>query len=210
MSLAAVALVQTPLATPLAARVGRRRLGLAQALPAPPWVRDAAAFVLMDYTIYVWHVLTHRVPALWRLHLVHHIDPDMDASTALRFHALDMLVSVPWRLAQIRLLGASPRGLAIWQAWFFGSVLLHHANLRLGRWDRRLAWLLTTPCMHDIHHRADAASTDSNWSSGLSLWDRLHGTLRTAAPPVPIGVAGHTDASLVTALALPFRAQAVR
>ena len=101
LSMAVVAAVEGPVAQRLAKRVEERRQGLAQRLPLPSLARDAAAFLLMDYTIYVWHVLTHKVPALWRLHLVHHIDLDLDASTALRFHAVDMLVSVPWRAAQV-------------------------------------------------------------------------------------------------------------
>lgn len=207
LTMATVAAVQSPLAGPLARRVERRRLGVAQVLPGPVWLRDAAAFLLLDYTIYAWHILTHRVPVLWRLHLVHHIDLDMDASTALRFHALDMAVSVPWRLAQIRLAGAGPRAAAAWQGFFFASVLFHHADLRLGSWDRRLAWLLTTPGMHDIHHRAERSATDSNWSSGLSVWDRLHGTLRTERSDAPVGVPGYQqagDGKLVQALTLPF------
>lgn len=206
LSMAVIAKLQTPLAEPLARRVADRRLGLAQALPTPT-LRAVAAFVLLDYTIYVWHVLTHRAPILWRLHLVHHLDLDMDASTALRFHAVDMAVSIPWRLAQIRLVGAGPATLAVWQGFFLASVFFHHSNLALGRWDRRLAWLLTTPAMHDVHHRASRDATDSNWSSGLSLWDRLHGTLRWERPAVGMGVAayrGPAATGLRAALALPF------
>lgn len=187
----------------LAGRVAARRRGLAQALPTP-LLRDAAAFLLLDYTMYLWHVATHRVPVLWRLHRVHHVDLDMDASTALRFHAADMALSIPLRRAQVRLLGVSPRALAVWEAFFGASVLFHHANLRLAG-DARLAWLLTTPGMHDIHHRADQLATDSNWSSGLSLWDRLHGTLRLTPSAAPIGVPGYPGAvGLRDLLALPF------
>ena len=186
----------------LATRVERDRLGLVQLLPTP-LLRDAAAFLLLDYTMYLWHVATHRVPLLWRLHLVHHIDLDMDASTALRFHAVDMALSIPLRRVQIRLLGVGPRALAAWEAFFGASVLFHHSNLRLAG-DARLAWLLTTPGMHDIHHRAEVSATDSNWSSGLSLWDRLHGTLRLAPSAAPIGVPAYREPGLAVALALPF------
>ena len=209
MSLAVVAGVQRPLATRLATQVAAQRLGLAQALGGPPWLRDAAAMLLLDWTNYHWHVATHLVAWLWRLHLVHHIDLDMDASTALRFHAADMLVSVPLRLAQVRLLGVSPRALEIWEGFFFASVLFHHADIDLP-FDDRLAWLLTTPGMHDIHHRADLAASDSNFSAGLSLWDRLHGTFSRVQPPVPIGVPGYrdpTEMGFIDALAMPFAAQ---
>ncbi len=200
-SLAVVAAVQRPLALPLAARVEARQQGLAQQLPGPPWSRDLAAMLLLDWSNYHWHVATHRIGWLWRLHLVHHSDRDMDASTALRFHAIDMGVSVALRLAQVRLLGASPRALTLWEGMFFASVLFHHADLDLP-FDALLARLLTTPGMHDIHHRADAAALDSNFSAGLSLWDHLHGTFADTAPDVLIGVSGAGVTGLGAALRL--------
>ncbi len=206
MSLAVVGGVQRPLAVPLARRVAARRQGLAQQMPGPDWLRDLAAMLLLDWSNYHWHVATHRVGLLWRLHLVHHVDLDMDATTALRFHAADMAISVPLRLAQVRLLGVSERALELWEAFFFASVLFHHADLDLP-FDARLAWLLTSPGMHDIHHRADLAASDSNFSAGLSLWDRLHGTFSDLQPAVPIGVPGYrdpTEIDLAGSLALPF------
>ncbi len=202
-----VAGVQQPLARRLAVDVERRRLGLAQQLPAP--LRDVAAFLLLDWSMYHWHVATHRVALLWRLHLVHHVDRDMDASTALRFHGLDMVISVGLRAAQVRILGVSPCALAAWEGFFFGSVLFHHANIAVPG-DAGLAWVLTTPGMHDIHHRADAASLDANFSSGLSFWDRLHGTFSHSAPDVPIGVPGvDADQGLAAALLLPFQTESI-
>ena len=209
-SMTVVSGVEGPVVRRLAARAETRRRGLAQHLPAPAWLRDAAAFLAMDYTIYLWHVLTHKVPALWRLHLVHHVDLDMDATTALRFHAADMLVSVPYRAAQVALQGVSPRALRGWQAFFFLSVLFHHSNLRLPPGlERRLSRVLTTPRMHGIHHSTVRAETDSNWSSGLSLWDHLHRTFRRDVPDgaVQVGVPGYRDPGeirLRPSLALPF------
>ena len=211
MSLAVVQLVETPLTRTLARRAETRRLGLVQHLPVPVWTRDAAAFVLMDYTIYLWHVATHKLPWLWRFHLVHHVDLDLDSTTALRFHAADMAISAPYRAAQVALIGVSPRALRLWQGWFFASVLFHHSNLRLpARWERRLARVVTTPRMHGIHHRASRAETDSNWSSGLSWWDHLHGTFRLHAPQGAIGVPGYRDPNALRvrpSLALPFGPQ---
>ena len=212
-SLAVVALLEAPAVAPLARRAERRRRGLVQRLPLPDWARDLLGVLLMDYTIYVWHVLTHKVPVLWRLHLVHHIDLDLDASTALRFHALDMLVSIPWRAAQVALLGISPRALGTWQGCFFLSVLFHHSNLRLpAGLERVLSRLLTTPGMHGIHHSATRGETDSNWSSGLSLWDHLHGTFAGDVPRpfVRIGIPAWRDAAetgLGASLRMPFRRQ---
>ena len=209
MNLAVVQLLERPATAALARRAEAGRRGLAQQLPAPAWVRDAAAVLLMDYTIYLWHVGTHRVPFLWRFHLVHHADLALDASTALRFHAADMAISAPFRAAQVRVLGASPRALAIWQGWFFLSVLFHHANLALPpAWERRLSRLITTPGMHAVHHSAERDRTDANWSSGLALWDHLHGTFRAHDDSAKIGVPGYRDRLGVAAsLALPFKRQ---
>jgi len=210
MSIMVINLVETPLVRPLAKRAEQRRRGLVQLLPAPAWLRDAAAVLLMDYTIYLWHVATHRVPLLWRFHLVHHIDRDLDSTTALRFHAADMAVSAPYRAAQVAVIGASPRALQLWQGWFFLSVLFHHSNVRLpARLERVLARLVTTPRMHGIHHSQVKGETESNWSSGLSLWDHLHGTFRLDVPQdaVAVGVPGYRDAAdtrLGLALRLPF------
>lgn len=213
MSLATVALLQKPTVDRLSELVERRRIGLAQRLPLPDWARDAVAFLALDYTIYLWHVLTHRVEFLWRFHLVHHIDLDMDTTTALRFHAADMVLSMPWRAGQVLLCGASPRAWQLWQAFFFTSVLFHHSNLRLPWWlERRLARVLTTPRLHGIHHDAVRGHTDSNWSSGLSLWDWLHGTGRLDVPQddIVIGVPAFRkpeEVALGPSLRLPFGAQ---
>jgi len=205
-----VAAVEGPVVSRLARRAERNRSGLAQSLKLPPLARDLTAVLAMDYTIYVWHVLTHKVPLLWRLHLVHHIDLDLDSSTALRFHAVDMLVSVAWRAAQVALLGVSPRALGWWRKFFFLSVLFHHSNLRLpAGLEPLLSRFLTTPRMHGTHHTASRAQTDSNWSSGLSLWDHLHGTFRRDPDrnATGIGVPAYRDASetrLIPSLTMPF------
>ena len=211
LSIATTAVLQKPLAEPLAQLVERRRWGLIQRLPKA--LRAPVALLLFDYSMYLWHRLTHVVPALWRLHVVHHIERDMDATTALRFHPADMAVSVPWRLAQVALIGAGPRELRLGQRLFFASVLFHHSNLRLpAGLERRLEPFLVTPRMHGIHHVPTPAETGSNWSSGLSIWDRLHGTLRrgSATAAGRTGVPGYplaTDARLGLAMRLPFMRQ---
>ncbi len=209
----AIMAAETPLVGPLARIAEERNRGLVRRLPLPEWGRDVAGLLLMDYTFYLWHVLTHKVPLLWRLHLVHHVDLDLDASTALRFHALDMVVSAPWRAGQVALIGLSPRGLRLWQRFFFLSILFHHSNLRLPEGlERRLAWVLTTPRMHGIHHSAAKDETDSNWSSGFSFWDRLHGTFRLDVDQdaIAIGVPAYRDPAetdIGRSLSMPFRPQ---
>lgn len=206
-----VAAVEEPLTQKIAAANLSRRRGLAQKLPRP--LRVAAGIAAMDYGFYWWHVATHKVPFLWRFHRVHHVDPDMDMSTAVRFHPIDMLVSLPWRLVQVRLAGVSPKSLRLWRHFFNFSILFHHANLRLpGKLDEGLSMVLTTPKMHGIHHSSAQAERDSNFTSGLSLWDRLHGTFRSkpAQRDIDIGVddpqAG-ADAEFDRALTAPFREQ---
>lgn len=131
----------------------------------------------MDYTLYWWHVLLHRVPALWRLHVPHHIDRDLDATTGVRFHFLEFIASIPWRCAQIVVIGTGPTTLALWQRLTLIEVLFHHSNLRLPLdFERVLGKFAVTPRMHGIHHSVIRREHDSNFSSGLSVWDRLHET----------------------------------
>lgn len=206
-----MSLVEAPLAKALARKTRREGLGLVPMLTANPLVGTALGVIFLDYGLYVWHVLTHKVPFLWRFHLVHHTDLDLDASTALRFHFGEMILSVPWRLFQIRVVGASPEALSLWQTLLFASILFHHSNVRVpAAVERWLSWLIVTPRLHDIHHRADAANTNANWSSGLACWDLLHGTRRTAGSAVPIGVPAWQDpedATLARCASIPFSRQ---
>jgi sterol desaturase/sphingolipid hydroxylase (fatty acid hydroxylase superfamily) len=207
----AMTLVETPLLRRAAARVETAGWGLAPMLTRQPVLRVVVAVLMLDYGLYVWHVLTHRIPFLWRFHLVHHLDLDLDASTALRFHFGEMLMSVPWRLAQVCTAGAGPMAVSIWQTLLFMSILFHHSNVRLPlRAERRLRLLIATPRLHGIHHRPEASCLDSNWTSGLSLWDLLHGTHRWREDPQKeTGVPGYLDVKDVTlqrALVLPFKA----
>jgi sterol desaturase/sphingolipid hydroxylase (fatty acid hydroxylase superfamily) len=154
-----------------------------QALPLGAVWRDALAIVLMDYTLYCWHVLMHRWAPLYRLHQVHHADLDLDTTTALRFHFGEMLASAPWRAAQVALLGVSPRALELWQRLTIASILFHHSNIRLpATFERVLGLLIATPRLHGIHHSVVREEQHSNCSNGLTVWDRLHGTYR-ADPP---------------------------
>ena len=210
LSAAALQLAERPVVEPLARFAERHRCGLVHRPPIPAWSRTVLAVVLMDYTLYLWHVLTHRVPFLWRFHQAHHADLDMDATTAIRFHFGEMLLSVPWRAAQVLVIGVSPRALSIWQTATLCEVLFHHSDVRLpAAWERRLARVLVTPRLHGIHHSVVPEETDSNWSSGLTVWDRLHGTLRTDVPQasITIGVPAYRDPAQVTlpkVVAMPF------
>jgi sterol desaturase/sphingolipid hydroxylase (fatty acid hydroxylase superfamily) len=158
-------------------------------------------------------VLTHRVPFLWRFHLVHHVDLDLDASTALRFHFGELACSVSWRAAQVVAIGVSPFAYSLWQTALVLLIMFHHSNVRLpDEGERRLSRWLITPRLHGIHHSIIKEETNSNWSSGLSIWDRLHGTLRMddGRHEVTIGVPAYRDPKDVTLpkiLKMPFEPQ---
>jgi sterol desaturase/sphingolipid hydroxylase (fatty acid hydroxylase superfamily) len=212
---ATVQMCEQPIVLPLARLVERRRWGLLQRLPLPRGARMALGLVALDYTLFLWHVLVHRAPALWRFHRVHHADLDLDASTAIRFHFGELIASVPWRAAQIVVLGIDARTLTRWQTLTLASVLFHHSNVRLHpTFERLLGYLVVTPRLHGIHHSREADEMDANWSSGLSLWDRLHGTLKTDIPQdeIDIGVSGvsRDELTLPRMLAAPFATNAHR
>lgn len=213
VSLAIMTLIQTPLLVPIAGLIERHQIGLLHWIDLPrPW-SIIVAIILLDYTLWIWHWACHRVPFLWRFHLPHHVDLDLDASTALRFHFGELALSIPVRVAQIALTGASPLAVAIWQAILFASILFHHSNVRLPRrFEAVLARLIVTPRMHGIHHSARQDQTDSNWSSLLSVWDLLHRTFRFDVPDdaIEIGVPAYLsprDVTIGKFLTLPFRRQ---
>jgi len=210
VSAVALLVAEKPVTEPLSNLVERRRWGLLKLLKLPTWMEVLVAVLLMDYTLYLWHVLVHRVPWLWRYHVVHHLDLDLDVSTALRFHFTELILSVPWRAGQILVIGISPLSLSVWQTFLFLSILFHHSNLELPiDTERKLNRLIVTPRMHGIHHSIVKEETDSNWSSGLTVWDFLHGTLKLNVPQaeINIGVPAYREPEevrLMKILKLPF------
>lgn len=213
LAAASVQLAERPVVAPLSRVVERRRLGLLKRLPLPRWAEVTAAVLLLDYTLYVWHVLTHKVPLLWRFHQPHHVDLDLTATTGIRFHFGELIISVLWRAAQVRAIGVSPLALSIWQTALLLSVMFHHSNagmpVRVERW---LSRVIVTPRMHGIHHSTVREEADSNWSSGLTVWDWLHGTLKRGIPQqeITIGVPAYQapeDVTLPRVLEMPFDEQ---
>ncbi len=196
-------LAMSPVVGPASRYVERRRTGLVQRLPLSPVMRTTMAIVLMDYTLYWWHVIEHRIPLLYRMHQVHHADLELDVSTAARFHFAEFLASVPWRAAQVLVIGVTPGALLLWQRLTMLSVLFHHSNVRLPlSVERWVARIITTPRLHGIHHSVVREEQDSNWSSGLTLWDRLHGTYRANVhqDDIDIGMPFYRDPEDVTLL----------
>jgi sterol desaturase/sphingolipid hydroxylase (fatty acid hydroxylase superfamily) len=187
--------------------------GLLRLFGLPVWLQALLAFVLIDYSLYVWHVLNHKVRFLWRFHNVHHTDLDLGLSTAIRFHFGEMLLSALFRAAAVLLIGAGPVVVLVYEIAFQTSVAFHHSNWRLPFGvERALNHVLVTPRMHGIHHSIVHRETDSNYSNLFVLWDRLHGTIRLDIPQdeVTIGVPAYRQRSELGAgalLLLPFRRQ---
>jgi sterol desaturase/sphingolipid hydroxylase (fatty acid hydroxylase superfamily) len=208
---ATTAASEWPVVAPVQRLAERGRLGLLRWLPVPRSLRFVLGFLLLDYTLYLWHRLNHRTPFLWRFHAVHHIDLDLDSTTGLRFHFGELSLAAGFRAAQVLLLGVDRDTLRIWQQMLVVSVMFHHSNLELPiDFERRLVAFLVTPRMHGIHHSRRSTEMDSNYSSLLSLWDRLHRSLRLNVPQasVTIGIPGFSrpeDVTLATSLTLPFR-----
>ncbi|MCA1580956.1 MAG: sterol desaturase family protein [Acidobacteria bacterium] len=201
LSLALITLLQAPIIAPVAAWTSRRGWGVLRLAELPPAAALLLGILLMDYTLWHWHRINHRVPFFWRFHLVHHVDRDMDASTALRFHFGEIAFSVGWRVLQIAAIGPSPLAIWIYQLLLFVSILFHHSNTRLPlSLERVLVRWVVTPRMHGIHHSDWRNETDSNWSSLLSVWDYLHGTAVLSVPQseIEIGVPAYLRAEDVT------------
>ncbi len=199
-SAVAIMLTAMPVTAPLTRFVERRRWGLVKWLRLPAWCEVPLALLLLDYTLYLWHVAFHKLPFLWRFHQVHHVDLDMDASTAIRFHFGEMALSTALQVFQIITIGVSPRTFSIWNTWLICEIAFHHSNVELPfAIERRLCRLVVTPRMHGIHHSIVPEELNSNWSSGLTIWDWLHGTLRLNVPQnhLTLGVAAYPEVKQV-------------
>jgi sterol desaturase/sphingolipid hydroxylase (fatty acid hydroxylase superfamily) len=167
---------------------GQRGWGVLNNLALPAWVAVPAAVVALDLIIYLQHVMFHAVPLLWRLHLVHHADLDFDATTGVRFHTLEILLSMLLKMAAVVLLGAPALAVVIFEVLLNATSVFNHGNVRLPAWlDRVLRLLVVTPEMHRVHHSAVPRETNSNFGFNLPWWDFLFGTYR--AQPA----AGHED-----------------
>lgn len=218
LSFAAVAFVTVSLTVRPAAEAvlgwtGHSGFGLAQLTAIPPVVRPFLAFLLMDLTFYWWHRANHRIPLLWRFHNVHHLDPDLDVSTAFRFHFGELAFSSAFRVAQIGLIGPSLGSYLLYETVFQIGTLFQHSNVRLPiRAERLIVRFFVTPRMHGIHHSQVPEETNSNYATVFSFWDRLHRTLKLNIPQgeIDIGIPGYAedrDNALGSALLAPFRPQ---
>lgn len=186
--------------------------GLFNALDWPDWMEFLSAVLILDFAIWAQHLITHKVPLFWRFHQVHHADRDMDVTTAIRFHPVEIAASMLLKIGIVYLLGPAALAVLVFEVMLNGTAMFNHANIRLPLgMDRMIRRVLVTPDMHRVHHSIHRQEHDSNYGFSLSIWDRAFGTY--VAQPM----AGHDamtvgldwqderPAKLGWALALPFR-----
>jgi sterol desaturase/sphingolipid hydroxylase (fatty acid hydroxylase superfamily) len=208
---AGVSLVFASAVVAVTAAASARGFGLVRWVPMPVWLQWACALLLFDCWQYWWHRMNHRLPFLWRFHSVHHADAEMDASTGVRFHTGEIALSFLARMAVLPLIGMTLPQLLLYEAEALPVILFHHSNIRMpARADRALRWLLVTPWMHVVHHSRWQPETDSNYSSLLSVWDRVFGSFRLRDDPatVDLGLSGWSEGEwrrLGGMLGRPFR-----
>jgi len=151
--------------------------GLFNTIALPVWVEVAAAILILDFAIWLQHLITHKVPVLWRLHRVHHADVDMDVTTAIRFHPIEIGLSMLLKIGLVYLLGPAAIAVILFEIILNGTAMFNHANVRLPLWlDGIVRQVLVTPDMHRVHHSVHRHEHDSNYGFALSIWDRLFGT----------------------------------
>jgi rSAM/selenodomain-associated transferase 1 len=190
---------------------GRNGFGLLNVLSLPAWAQWIAALLLFDCWQYWWHRINHRVPLFWRFHAVHHADAELDASSGVRFHTGEIVLSFLARLAVVPLIGLTISQLLLYEAFSLPIILFHHSNIRItDRVDRWVRWLIVTPRMHYVHHSRWRPETDSNYASFLSIWDRLFRSFRLRERPeeISLGLDHWEDREwrrLPGMLAAPFR-----
>jgi len=186
--------------------------GLFNQIAAPVWLELVLAILIFDFAIWLQHLITHKVPLLWRLHRVHHADRDMDVTTAIRFHPVEIALSMLLKVGLVYALGPSVLAIILFEILLNGTAMFNHANIRLPlSLDRIVRRVLVTPDMHRVHHSVHRHEHDSNYGFSLSIWDRLFGTY-IAQPAaghdeMTVGLQWQDDrpARLDWSLALPFR-----
>ncbi len=151
--------------------------GVLNLVALPGWMRIVAAVLVLDVAVYFQHAVFHAVPALWRLHRMHHADVDFDVTTGARFHPIEILLSMGLKLAVVAALGAPPIAVLVFEVALNATAMFNHGNVGLPAWlDRMLRWIVVTPDMHRVHHSVVPRETNSNFGFNLPWWDRLFGT----------------------------------
>lgn len=178
-----MAMLAVPVAAIAAAfYAGQHHIGLLNQLSWPEWIKIVVALLVLDLSIWTQHLASHKVPLFWRLHKVHHADRDIDVTTAVRFHPVEIALSMLWKIVVVVPLGAPPLAVFLFEVILNACAMFNHANIALPAWlDRGLRMLVVTPDMHRVHHSVLRREHNSNYGFNLSLWDRLFRTY-TAEP----------------------------
>ncbi len=165
-----------------AGHAAQKGYGLFNFIELNIWLEIIIAIILLDMAIYFQHVISHKIPILWRLHRVHHSDRDIDVTTAIRFHPIEIIFSMLFKCALVFILGPAVLAVIIFEITLNGCAMFNHANLRLPSWaDHILRIFIVTPDMHRVHHSIIPDETNSNYGFSLSIWDKVFGTY-TAQP----------------------------
>jgi len=189
-------------------------LGLFNVYTVSPYIAVVASVIIMDFVIYLQHVMVHAVPVLWRLHRVHHADPDYDVTTGARFHTFEIILSMLIKFATILLLGPPVIAVILFEIILNATAMFNHSNIGLpAGLDRALRWFLVTPDMHRVHHSVEDDEANSNFGFSLTWWDRIFGTYRDQPrgghQGMTIGIHKYRDTKdvswLTGMLTLPFR-----
>ena len=187
--------------------------GLLNLFSSPDWLKVIVTLLFLDFAIYFQHVISHKWTWLWRLHQIHHTDLEFDASTAIRFHPLEIMISMGYKVACIYLLGADPLAVIAFEIILNATATFNHSNINLStKIDSLLRWVLITPDVHRIHHSIIQSERDSNYGFSISLWDRLFKTY-VAKPSLTqttleLGlphIRRHDELSFVKLMLLPFK-----
>ncbi len=181
LALRAFAVFTPLLAVGAAVDASSQGIGLFNQVGLPLVLEGVLAILIFDLAIWTQHLITHKIPILWRLHRVHHADRDMDVTTAIRFHPVEIVLSMALKIGLVYLIGPAAWAVVVFEVILNGTSLFNHANLALpGPVDAVIRRVLVTPDMHRIHHSARREEHDSNYGFSLSLWDRIFGTYRAA------------------------------
>ena len=149
-------------------------------LELPLWSQFILSIIVLDFAIWVQHVASHKIPLFWKLHRVHHSDPDVDVTTAFRFHPLEIVLSLGWKIVLVCILGAPALAVFWFQVILNAAAQFNHANLKLPIWlDRVIRPVIVTPAMHRVHHSVDMIECNSNYGFFLSIWDRIFKSYKT-------------------------------
>jgi len=165
------------LAVGAAADAANQGWGLFNVIALPTGIEIIVALLILDFSIWAQHLITHKIPILWRLHRVHHADVDIDVTTAIRFHPIEIAISMLLKIGLVYLLGPAIIAVVLFEVILNGTAMFNHANIRLPLGlDRVVRLVLVTPDMHRVHHSVHRHEHDSNYGFALSIWDHLFGT----------------------------------